>query len=148
MLPSAFGDPGLFAPTAERYREMYAAAGHSGSPRIGACWHLNVDRTSQRARERWEPRYRAYFELFGAILRRVNPDPPAFAKKAFDFDYLTTRGPAIVGSPEEVADRLCTVTQALESDVNLIYVDMGGQPTDEFRNMVELIGSDVLPRLS
>jgi alkanesulfonate monooxygenase SsuD/methylene tetrahydromethanopterin reductase-like flavin-dependent oxidoreductase (luciferase family) len=78
----------------------------------------------------------------------VNPDPPAFAKKPFDFDFLTTRGPAIVGSPEEVLERLNTVTQALEADVNLVYLDMGGQPTNEFRAMVELLGSDVLPHLA
>ena len=71
MLPSSFGNPAQFAPSAEKYKEMYAAAGHPGEPRIGACWHLNVDKTSQRARERWEPRYRAYFELFSTILHRV-----------------------------------------------------------------------------
>jgi alkanesulfonate monooxygenase SsuD/methylene tetrahydromethanopterin reductase-like flavin-dependent oxidoreductase (luciferase family) len=148
MLPSAFGDPGIFAPTAEKYRELFAAAGHSRTPRIGACWHVNVDTTSQRAKARWEPRYRAYFEMFSAILHRVNPDPPKFAKKAFDFDFLTTRGPAIVGSPEEVVDRLGTVTQTLQADVNLVYIDMGGQPTAEFTAMVELLGSEVMPRLT
>jgi alkanesulfonate monooxygenase SsuD/methylene tetrahydromethanopterin reductase-like flavin-dependent oxidoreductase (luciferase family) len=148
MLPSAFGDPGIFAPTAERYRELFAAAGHRRTPRIGACWHVNVDATSQRARARWEPRYRAYFEMFSTILHRVNPDPPKFAKKPFDFEFLTTKGPAIVGSPEEVVDRLGTVTKTLQADVNLVYLDMGGQPTAEFTAMVELLGSEVLPRLA
>ncbi|MGW2934620.1 LLM class flavin-dependent oxidoreductase [Streptomyces sp. NPDC055722] len=147
MLPSSFGNPTLFAPTAEKYKEMFAAAGHPGEPRIGACWHLNVDKTSQRARKRWEPRYRAYFELFSAILHRVNPDPPAFAKKPFDFEYLTTSGPAIVGSPEEVADRLGTVSEKLQADVNIVYMDMGGQPAAEFVSMVEVLGTEVLPRL-
>lgn len=147
MLPSSFGNPTQFAPTADKYREMYAAAGHPGEPRIGACWHLNVDKTSQRARERWEPRYRAYFELFSAILHRVNPNPPAFAKKPFDFEQLTTRGPAIVGSPEEVTDRLATLSQALQADVNIVYMDMGGMPTAEFLSMVEMLGTEVLPRL-
>lgn len=147
MLPSSFGNPAMFVPTAEKYKEMFAAAGHSRKPLIGACWHLNVDKTSQRARERWEPRYKSYFELFSAILHRVNPDPPAFAKKPFDFEYLTTRGPAIVGSPEEVADRLSTLSQGLQADVNIVYMDMGGQPTAEFVSMVEMLGTEVLPRL-
>jgi alkanesulfonate monooxygenase SsuD/methylene tetrahydromethanopterin reductase-like flavin-dependent oxidoreductase (luciferase family) len=127
---------------------MFAAAGHARVPRIGACWHLNVDTTSQQARERWEPRYRGYFELFSKILHRVNPDPPAFAKKPFDFEFLTTRGPAIVGSPAEVVDRLGAVSQTLQADVNLVYLDMGGQPTAEFTAMIELLGSDVIPHLS
>lgn len=147
MLPSSFGNPATFAPAADRYKEMSAAAGHSRQPRIGACWHLNVDKTSQRARQRWEPRYRAYYALFSDILHRVNPDPPAFANKPFDFEHLTTRGPAIVGSPPEVADRLSTVSQQLHADVNIVYMDMGGQPTAEFLSMVEMLGTEVLPQL-
>jgi alkanesulfonate monooxygenase SsuD/methylene tetrahydromethanopterin reductase-like flavin-dependent oxidoreductase (luciferase family) len=147
MLPSAFGNPEMFKPVVETYREKFAAYGHPREPRVGACWHLNVAETSQEARKRWEPRYRSYFELMKEIIPRVNPDPPSFIKKPFDFEFLTTKGPAIVGSPDEVADRLNSVASMLTADTNLIYVDMGGQPTGEFRDMVELIGSRVVPQL-
>jgi alkanesulfonate monooxygenase SsuD/methylene tetrahydromethanopterin reductase-like flavin-dependent oxidoreductase (luciferase family) len=148
MLPSAFGNPAMFAPVVEAYREKFAGYGHPHEPRIGACWHVNVAETSQAARTRWEPRYRAYFELMNTIIPRVNPDPPAFVTKPFDFDFLTTRGPALVGSPDEVADRLNRSAQLLGADTNLIYLDMGGQPAGEYRDMVELIGARVIPQLS
>jgi alkanesulfonate monooxygenase SsuD/methylene tetrahydromethanopterin reductase-like flavin-dependent oxidoreductase (luciferase family) len=148
MLPSAFGNPAIFAPVVDTYLERYASYGHTRAPQVGACWHINVDNSSQRARERWEPRYRAYFDLMGTIINRVNPDPPAFIKKPFNFDWLTTNGPAIVGSPEEVVDRLGTVSETLKTDVNLMYLDMGGQPGGEYRDMVELIGEKVLPKLT
>jgi alkanesulfonate monooxygenase SsuD/methylene tetrahydromethanopterin reductase-like flavin-dependent oxidoreductase (luciferase family) len=106
-----------------------------------------VAETSQAARDRWEPRYRAYFELMKEIIPRVNPDPPAFIRKPFDFDFLTSRGPALVGSPDEVADRLNSSAEMLSADTNLIYIDMGGQPAGEFRDMVDLIGSQVIPQL-
>ncbi|HEX4249383.1 MAG TPA: LLM class flavin-dependent oxidoreductase [Pseudonocardia sp.] len=147
MLPSAFGNPEMFKPVVETYRERFASYGHAHQPRVGACWHVNVGATSQAARERWEPRYRAYFELMKEIIPRVNPDPPAFIKKPFDFDFLTSRGPALVGSPDEVADRLNSSARMLSADTNLIYVDMGGQPADEFRDMVELLGTRVIPQL-
>ncbi|GAA1268705.1 LLM class flavin-dependent oxidoreductase [Pseudonocardia aurantiaca] len=147
MLPSAFGNPEMFKPVVETYRERFAAYGHAHEPRVGACWHVNVGETSQAARARWEPRYRAYFEMMKEIIPRVNPDPPAFIKKAFDFDFLTTRGPALVGSPDEVADRLNGAAEMLSADTNLIYLDMGGQPPGEYRDMVELIGSRVVPQL-
>ena len=147
MLPSAFGNPAIFAPVVDNYLERYASYGHSREPQIGACWHLNVDENSQRARERWEPRYRAYFELMGKIINRVNPDPPPFIKKPFDYEWLTANGPAIVGSPEQVVDRLGTVSQTLKTNLNLVYLDMGGQPAAEYRAMVELIGDKVLPKL-
>lgn len=147
MLPSAFGNPAQFVPIVESFRERYASYGHSRPPRIGACWHVNVAETSQAARARWEPRYRAYFELMKEIIPRVNPDPPPFIQKPFDFELLTTKGPAIVGSPAEVVERLATSAEMLSADTNLLYLDMGGQPRDEFCDMVELIGEEVLPRL-
>lgn len=147
MLPSAFGNPSMFAPIVEAYREKFAGYGHPHQPRVGACWHVNVAETSQAARARWEPRYRTYFELMNTIISRVNPDPPPFVKKPFDFDFLTTRGPALVGSPDEVADRLNTSAQMLGADTNLVYLDMGGQPAGEYRAMVELIGARVIPQL-
>jgi alkanesulfonate monooxygenase SsuD/methylene tetrahydromethanopterin reductase-like flavin-dependent oxidoreductase (luciferase family) len=148
MLPSAFGNPSMFVPVVEAYREKFATYGHPHEPRVGACWHVNVAETSQTARARWEPRYRAYFELMTAIISRVNPDPPAFVKKPFDFDFLTTRGPALVGSPDEVADRLNASAQMLGADTNLVYLDMGGQPAGEYRDMVELMGARVIPQLT
>jgi alkanesulfonate monooxygenase SsuD/methylene tetrahydromethanopterin reductase-like flavin-dependent oxidoreductase (luciferase family) len=147
MLPSAFGNPAIFAPVVDDYLARYASYGHAREPQIGACWHVNVDNSSQRARERWEPRYRSYFELMGTIINRVNPDPPAFIKKPFNFDWLSTNGPAIVGSPEEVVDRLGTVSETLKTTLNLVYLDMGGQPAGEYRDMVELMGEKVIPKL-
>jgi alkanesulfonate monooxygenase SsuD/methylene tetrahydromethanopterin reductase-like flavin-dependent oxidoreductase (luciferase family) len=147
MLPSAFGNPAIFASVVEDYLRRWESYGHDRAPQIGACWHVNVASNSQQARERWEPRYRAYFELMGKIIARVNPDPPAFIKKPFDFDWLTTNGPAIVGSPAEVADRLSTVSAGLKTDFNLVYFDMGGQPGSEYLDMVELFGTEVIPQL-
>lgn len=147
MLPSAFGNPEMFKPVVETYLERFASHGHPRRPRVGACWHVNVAETSQGARARWEPRYRAYFELMKTVIPRVNPDPPPFVKKPFDFEFLTTRGPALVGSPAEVADRLNTWSDLLACDTNLVYIDMGGQPANEYRDMVELIGTAVVPQL-
>jgi alkanesulfonate monooxygenase SsuD/methylene tetrahydromethanopterin reductase-like flavin-dependent oxidoreductase (luciferase family) len=147
MLPSAFGNPAQFKPIVEVYREKFAAYGHHREPRVGACWHVNVSPVSQVARERWAPRYRAYFELMNSMIARVNPDPPAFVQKPFDFEFLTSRGPAIVGSPAEVVDRLGSVTEMLTADTNLLYIDMGGQPAAEFSAMVGLLGESVLPQL-
>ena len=147
MLPSAFGNPAIFAPVVDDYLLRWEKYGHDRAPQIGACWHVNVGAKSQQARERWEPRYRAYFELMGKIIARVNPDPPAFIKKPFDFEWLTTNGPAIVGSPAEVADRLGTVSAGLKTDFNLVYFDMGGQPGTEYLDMVELFGTEVIPQL-
>lgn len=148
MLPSVFGNPANLKPMVESYREAFAAYGHAREPRVGAAWHVNVGETSQAARARWEPRYRAYFEAMARMLAKANPTPPPFAAGSLDFDHVTTHGPVLVGSPDEVADRLNRGAELLTADTNLVSLNMGGLPTEEFLGMVELIGAKVIPQLN
>ncbi|MEV5413192.1 LLM class flavin-dependent oxidoreductase [Thermopolyspora sp. NPDC052614] len=147
LLPSVFGDPEKLKPVVETYREKFASYGHAREPRVGAAWHVNVGKTSQGARARWEPRYREYFDLMMQRGNRAAPAPTPFYDTPLDFDHVTTHGPAIVGSPDEVADRLNRAAAMLTADTNLISLNMGGCPTEEFIDMVELIGAQVIPQL-
>jgi hypothetical protein len=104
--------------------------------------------SSQAARDRWEPRYRAYHAWMQVLLKATNPDLPDYLIKPFNFEWLTTKGPAIVGSPAEFVDRLEAMTAMLDIDLHLIKLDMGGMPESEYLEMIELMGADVLPALS
>ncbi len=148
MLPSAFGKPDKFVAVADMYREAYAKAGHAGQPEVGACWHGWVAETHEAAIARFQPRYQTYHQFTQKLIKRVNSNPPPYLTAPFDFDFLRTEGPAIVGSPPEFAERLNRLAEQLGADVNLIYMDMGGVPGDEFCDMVELMGREVLPILS
>jgi alkanesulfonate monooxygenase SsuD/methylene tetrahydromethanopterin reductase-like flavin-dependent oxidoreductase (luciferase family) len=148
MLPSAFGKPDKFIPIADIYREAFAAAGHSHEPRVGACWHGWVGKTDALARERYEPRYREYHAFNQAVIKSVNPNPPSYVTSAFDYELLSTKGPAIVGGPAKFADRLMTLSELVGADVNLIKMDMGGVPREEYVEMVEILGNDVVPQLN
>ncbi|MEV6823505.1 LLM class flavin-dependent oxidoreductase [Amycolatopsis sp. NPDC051102] len=147
LLPSVFGDPEKLKPGVEVYREKFASYGHGREPRIGAAWHVNVGKTSQAARERWEPRYRAYFDLMTQRGSRAKPTSTPFYDQPLDFDHVTTHGPAMVGSPAEVADRLSRAAELLTADTHLLSLNMGGCPTEEFIDMVELIGAEMIPQL-
>jgi alkanesulfonate monooxygenase SsuD/methylene tetrahydromethanopterin reductase-like flavin-dependent oxidoreductase (luciferase family) len=147
MLPSAFGRPDKFIDVANIYRDAYAAAGHPGGPEVGACWHGWVERDGEAARTRFEPRYRAYHEFTQKLIKRVNPNPPPYLSAAFDYDFLRLQGPAIVGSPAEFVDRLRALSDMLGADVNLVKMDMGGVPREEYLDMVRLVGEEVVPQL-
>jgi alkanesulfonate monooxygenase SsuD/methylene tetrahydromethanopterin reductase-like flavin-dependent oxidoreductase (luciferase family) len=147
MLPSAFGRPDKFAPMADVYRESFAAAGHRHQAQVGACWHGWVGADDEQARARFEPRYRAYHAFNTGIIRSVNPDPPSYLTAPFDFGFLTTSGPAIVGGPEAFAERLSKLARVVGADVNLIKMDMGGVPREEYVDMVRLLGERVIPLL-
>lgn len=148
MLPSAFGPPEKFREAADVYRDAFAAAGHDHEPEVGASWHLNVGKTSQGAKDRWKPRYGAYHAWTQDLLKQVNPSIPDYLLKPFNYDWLCTSGPAIVGSPAEVTERIHKLGDMLQADLHLCYVDMGGIPADEYLEMVELLGTEVLPDLA
>jgi alkanesulfonate monooxygenase SsuD/methylene tetrahydromethanopterin reductase-like flavin-dependent oxidoreductase (luciferase family) len=147
MLPSAFGNPENFRGVTDTYLEAFAQAGHAHAPSVGACWHVNVAPTSQAAKQRFEPRYRGYHAWMQALLKQVNPAVPDYLLKPFDYDWLLSNGPAIAGSPAEVAERLQKLGEMLDADLHLLYMDMGGMPADEYLEMVELVGAEVLPLL-
>jgi luciferase family oxidoreductase group 1 len=147
MLPSAFGRPDKFVEASNIYREAFAAAGHAHASEVGACWHGWVANDGARARKVFEVRYRAYHAFSQAVIRQVNPDPPSYLTTPFDFEFLTTKGPAIVGSPDEFVDRLQALHAVLHADLNIVKMDMGGVPRQEYLEMVDLVGRKVIPQL-
>ncbi len=148
MLPSAFGNPDFFVPVVDHYLQKWSEYGHGWEPEIGAGWHVFVARDGAVARGVWEPRYRAYHEWMQELLGRVNKTIPAHNARPFDFEWLTTSGPAIVGSPAEVVDRIGALSEKLSCTTHLLYMDMGGMPQRELFDAIELIGSDVIPQLA
>jgi alkanesulfonate monooxygenase SsuD/methylene tetrahydromethanopterin reductase-like flavin-dependent oxidoreductase (luciferase family) len=148
MLPSAFGRPAFFEPIVDRYLEQWESYGHRHAPEVGAAWHMFVTPDSQVARKQWEPRYRAYHEWMQQLLGQVNPAIPAHNAHAFDFEWLTTEGPAIVGSPAEVTERLAALSAQLHLTTHLLYMDMGGMPAAELAEAIDLTGDQVIPALA
>ncbi|WP_246086902.1 hypothetical protein [Nocardioides humi] len=131
-------------PVVETYKEAFRSV-EGSQPRIGACWHVNVAPTSQQARERWRPRFTAYHDWFGSL---VQSQTPGFTSAPLDFEWTITHGSAVAGSPAEVTERLLYLSETLDIDTNLIYVDSGGAPLPEVLDMIDLLGHEVLPKLA
>lgn len=148
MLPSAFGNPDFFVSVVDHYLAKWSEFGHEHAPEIGAGWHVFVAESSSAARSAWEPRYRAYHEWMQRLLSRVNKTIPAHNARPFDFEWLTTSGPAIVGSPDEVVDRIGELSEKLKCTTHLLYMDMGGMPQKELFDAIDLAGSAVIPQLA
>ncbi|WP_081236716.1 LLM class flavin-dependent oxidoreductase [Streptomyces viridosporus] len=148
MLPSAFGDPSFFTKVVDHYLAKWEEFGHDWEPEIGAGWHVWVGADSKSARDQWEPRYAAYHAWMNELLAQINPAVPKQNQRPFNFDWLTTKGPAIVGSPDEVVDRISRLSEQLKVTTHLAYMDMGGMPEPELFNAIELFGSKVIPQLA
>jgi alkanesulfonate monooxygenase SsuD/methylene tetrahydromethanopterin reductase-like flavin-dependent oxidoreductase (luciferase family) len=148
MLPSAFGDPSFFTGVVDHYLSVWEESGHDWRPEIGAGWHVWVGTESQKARAQWEPRYGAYHAWMNELLGVVNPTIPKANQRPFNFEWLTTKGPAIVGSPDEVVERIAELSEMLHVTTHLAYMDMGGMPESELFAALELFGDKVIPQLA
>lgn len=143
MLPSVFAPPAAFLPIADRYREQWALAGHAGRPVVGACCHAHVAPEAQEARSRFAVWYRNYWEW---VQKLVKSYTPRAASLPFDYQQLID-GPAVVGSPSEVVDRIGTISELLGLDRMIFMFDLGGIPDEALFPTLELFGSRVLPQV-
>ncbi|QAY63755.1 LLM class flavin-dependent oxidoreductase [Xylanimonas allomyrinae] len=91
----------------EHYREQYAAHGHDaryGFVGSGSGGLFLADTTEQAVEE-----YRPLYEAQVASMRRRGYDPATHVGKALSFETIeeaVERGPALVGSPERVAEKI------------------------------------------
>jgi alkanesulfonate monooxygenase SsuD/methylene tetrahydromethanopterin reductase-like flavin-dependent oxidoreductase (luciferase family) len=61
-----------------------------------------------------------------------------------DFESLL-EGPVVCGSPAEVAERICDINDVLNLDRQMFLIDAGGVPDDVVADVIDLMGSSVLP---
>ena len=143
MLPTVFGTPETFRPMVELYEQRWREHGHDPTARrVGCVSHAHVAPTSAIARQRWEPRYRAYIEWVNDLVCR-STGGASRGLGPFDFDRLCATT-AICGSPAEVIDRMSTLREVLHLDTHIVMFDMGGLPDAELFDTLELFGTDVL----
>ncbi len=151
MLPSVLAPPQAFLPMVERYRERFAAAGHTHAvPRVGACSHVHVAEESATARRRWQPYHMNYLGWVAGLMAwgGINVDAVGGSARppSLDFERLIA-GPSVCGSPTEVADRILGMRDALGLDLHIAMFDHGGMPEKLVFETLDLFGARVLPEL-
>ena len=64
--------------------------------------------------------------------------------RSLDFESLL-KGPVVCGSPAEVAERIAEINDILDLDRQMFLIDAGGVPNDVVADVIDLMGSSVLP---
>ena len=138
VLPSLFRYPEDFLPIVERYRERMSANGFAD--RTAVCYpsYVHVARTSQEARARWRPYLEGYV--------RFASDFRGGFGRPLDYEGMLA-GPAICGSPAEVVDRIAAINAVLGLKIHYLMPDLGGLPAGLLREVLDLLGREVLPRV-
>ncbi|MFS3129912.1 LLM class flavin-dependent oxidoreductase [Nocardioides sp. Bht2] len=134
MLPSIFKPAEEWRDLVALYRQLMAESGKGAKAFVGACSHVHIAPTSQEARDSWRPYLTGYAEWANRMRK---------SDVRVDFDRIVA-GPAVCGSPAEVAERLLSLKEALQPDIHLSVFDIGGLPAPRVSANLELFASEVI----
>jgi probable LLM family oxidoreductase len=134
------GAPARFAPLVELYRERARSAGHDAAMlpvSINAHGFL-ADTAEQAADDAFAP----FADVMGRIGRERGWPPPT--RRQFDAER-SPRGALLIGSPQEVADKLISWHELFHHQRTLIQLTVGTMPHDKVLRAIELLGTEVAP---
>ncbi|HET7460410.1 MAG TPA: LLM class flavin-dependent oxidoreductase [Longimicrobium sp.] len=134
------GMPERFAPMVQLYRDAGARAGHDpASLRVGINSHAYVADESQRAADEFFPGYAQVMSRIG----RERGWPPTTREQ---FEAMRgPRGALLVGSPQQVIDKILFEHEVFGHDRFLAQLTVGSMPHAQTMRAIELMGTVVAP---
>jgi len=134
--------PARFRRLVELYRQSATDAGHDPAGlQVGAGGHFYAAPTSQQARDTFYPHYRAYFE-------QNMPRPlDHFPRSTFD-EWTEPGGGLLVGSPQQVIEKLLEIHATLGNSRYLAQIGLGGLPFAETARSIELLATEIMPAVN
>jgi probable LLM family oxidoreductase len=132
------GQPERFAPLVDLYREASDQVGKSGLP-VSINSHTYVAETSQQAAGEFFP---AYAGMMSRIGRERGWQP--MTRQQFDA-LRSPRGAVVVGSPQEVAEKILAQHEIFRHDRFMGQISVGHLPHDKAMKSIELFGTEVAP---
>ncbi|MGA8382827.1 MAG: LLM class flavin-dependent oxidoreductase, partial [Stellaceae bacterium] len=143
------------APNIRAYREAYKAAGHPGQGQVFLRAPVYVAETAQQAREEPEESIMYFYRYLGERLEdsasragvRAVEDRAARGRRLQTISYdEALRDKIIVGTPEEVTDRLLGLQQELGLDGILAEMNCGTRiPNERVLKSLQLLCEKVKP---
>jgi len=134
------GMPARFVPFVDLYRETARRAGHDPAKmKVSINSHGFIADDSQQAADAAFP---PYLDVMGRIGRERGWAPPT--RQAFEAER-SARGALLVGSPQEVIDKMMFEYELFRMDRFLIQLSVGTMPHDQMLRAIELLGTEVAP---
>lgn len=134
------GSPAQFVPFAELYREVARDAGHDPARLpLSLNMHGYLAEDSKRAGDDYFPSYAHMMSQLG----RERGWPP-MTREQFEASR-SLRGANLVGTPEEVIERLLYHHELFGHRRFLLQISVGSLPHDKVLRAIELLGTEVAP---
>ena len=137
------GETHRFRPLVDLYREMGKQAGHSAEQlKVGVHAFGYVAADFTQAADEFYP---GYAQMVGTLGKERGWPPTSRAQ--FDAQ-LTPRGAYLIGSPQQVADKIMQHSEALGGIARISFqMDTGNLNNAQLSKSIELIGTKVAPAL-
>ena len=134
------GQPARFTPFVEVYRDAWARGGHDpAKARVSINSHGFIADNEKDAAESFWPRYA---DAMGRIGRERGWPPPSRAH--YDSERSPT-GALLVGSPQQVIDKILYEHELFRMDRFLLQLSVGTMPHAQMLRAIELYGTVVAP---
>ena len=134
--------PEQFAPLVELYREAGKRAGHDPAKlRVGINSHTFVGASAESAANDFYPSYAEVMTRIG----RERGWPPT-TRRQFDAS-ISQRGALLVGSPQQVIDKILFEHELFKHDRFLAQMSLGAMPHNKVMRAIELFGTRVAPEI-
>lgn len=143
VLAALGGSPRNFIAPATSYRAAGAAAGHASDRlRIAIAAHTYVGATSKAARDEFYPFYINYWA------QALGTPHPFGSLSRSDFEKLAAPDTMLmVGSSQEVVDKILLQHELLGHDRFLAQIDIGAQPFPQVARTIERLAVEVAPKV-
>jgi alkanesulfonate monooxygenase SsuD/methylene tetrahydromethanopterin reductase-like flavin-dependent oxidoreductase (luciferase family) len=136
------GSPEHWAQYGHAYRDAWAQVGHPAEvARIAVAVHGFVGEDDRTAKATYLEHESRMFTTGAAEIGRPGMAPTG--RKA----AMEPGGMVFAGGAAEVADRILHLHELLAHDRQILQMDVGGMPHNEYLNAIELLGTEVLPQL-
>jgi probable LLM family oxidoreductase len=134
------GNPAHFLPLVELYRKTALSAGQASLP-LAVHSHGYISEDSQQAADEFFPSYAYVMSNIG----RERGWPPT-TRSQFEAGR-SKQGALLVGSPQQVIDKILYEKELFGLDRFLLHVSVGTMPHAQIMHSIELFGSQVAPVL-
>ena len=132
------GQPERFTPFAQLHREAARRAGHGVLP-LSINSHAYVADTRERAADEFFPSY-------ASMMNAIGRERGWSELHRQDFDALRTlRGALVVGSPEDVVEKILYQYELFGHQRFLAQMSVGAMPHTNVLRSIELLGTEVAP---
>jgi probable LLM family oxidoreductase len=134
------GDPSRFAPFYDLYRNAAQRAGKNVPPqKLSLNMHGFVADTTDAAKE-------IFFPPHAEVMTRIGRERGWPPQTRVQFEAACgPSGHLLIGSPEDVAEKIVALHKVFNNDRILIQMAIGAMPHDKVLRAIELMGTKVAP---